>query len=190
MKKIFVTCIAIACILILKADEPGKPVNHDRRVTIQNIVSLKDFTCYWHKHYGDSTITLSGDTMMLIPGSGGAPDGAEFWAVNNKTKKSTDTIYLSNHYDADLVMGLEGVTGNSISYSSTSLSNANKLVETKDTNAVNNKELVKEADAESQKHYTKIILLCTGAALAIGLLVWLYIKRKRKDTAPSQGTGS
>lgn len=190
MKKILVTCIAISCIIISKADEPGKPVNHDRRITIQNMVSLKDYTCYWHKHYADSTIVLSSDTMMLIPGSGGVPDGAEFWAVNNKTKKSTDTIYLYNHYDADLVMALEGVTGNTISYSPTSLTNENKLVETKDTNTVNNKELVKEAEAESKKHYTKIILLCSGAALAIGLLVWLYIKRKRKDTAPSQGTGS
>jgi hypothetical protein len=184
MKKLTFTIIFIWAVILVRADEPGKKPNNPCRVTLQNVGSLKDYTCYWKKHYEDSTIIIVNDSSIIIPGSGGAPDGAEFWAINKKTKKSTDTIRFANHYSPDYVLILAGVNNDSIQYKTTELSNENRYVETSkaDTGAIANKDIVADAEKSEKKHYSKIILLCAGAALAAGLLLWLYFRRRKKQT--------
>ncbi len=191
MKYLSVTAALLLSLLSVFADTPGKATNHPSKVSFQNVESLAGYTLYWHKHYGDTTVLFSSDTSFIIPGSGGAPDGAECWGIDKKTGKSTDTISFSNYYSPDYVLLLNGLRGDSIRYDMTELSNANEVVETvaaaKDS--ISNKQLLVDAEQFTQQHQLRNILLGSLAGAAIAGLVWFFIRR-RKRKAAAQGTGS
>jgi hypothetical protein len=162
------------------ADTPGKATNHANKITLQNVGSLQDYTLYWHKHYGDTTLIVEADTSMVIPGSGGAPDGADFWGIHKKTKRSTDTLHFDNYYDPDYVVLLNGMRGDSIRYDLSELTNANAVVETANKDSIANKQLVVDAEKMQQNHTFKNVLLGALAGAALGGLVWFFIRRRKK----------
>jgi hypothetical protein len=175
---LFLTGIVIPAI----ADTPGKATNHPCKVTLQNVSSLSEYTLYWKKHYGDTTIVVTSDTSIIIPGSGGAPDGAEFWGIHKKTEKSTDTIQFSNYYNPDYVLLLNGMRGDSIRYMQDVLSNENKIVKTENQDSITNKQLVLDAEKVARNQSLKNILLGALAGAALGGLTWFFIrKQKRKQ---------
>jgi hypothetical protein len=165
------------------ADTPGKATNHPNKVTLQNVAALKDYTLYWHKHYGDTTIIVNADTSLVIPGSGGAPDGADFWGIHKKTNRSTDTLHFDNYYDPDYVVILSGVSQDSIRYNREQLTNANEVVETANKDSIANKQLVIDAEKMQKSHLLKNILLGALAGAALGGLVWFFVRRKKKKQA-------
>jgi hypothetical protein len=189
MKHLLITVFLSSHLLIVLADTPGKATNHDSKVSLQNVSSLNNYTLYWKKHYGDTTIVITADTSLVIPGSGGAPDGAEFWGIDKQTKKSTDTIFFSNYYSPDYVLLLNGMRGDSIRYIQEELSNANEIVKTENTDSISNKQLVLDADKITKAHLLKNVLLGALAGVALGGLTWYFIKRrKKKKTAENQST--
>jgi hypothetical protein len=165
------------------ADTPGKATNHPNKVTLQNVAALKEYTLYWHKHYGDTTIIVNADTSLVIPGSGGAPDGADFWGIHKKTNRSTDTLHFDNYYDPDYVVILNGVSQDSIRYNKEQLTNANEVVETANKDSIANKQLVIDAEKMQKSHLLKNILLGALAGAALGGLVWFFVRRKKKKQA-------
>lgn len=180
MKQLIVLVVFAISIFTAQADVPGKATNHGNKVTLQNVAALKDYTLYWHKHYEDTTITVSSDTSLIIPGSAGAPDGANFWGINKKTGKSTDTIQLSNYYDPDYVLIFSGIQGDSIRYSKQQLSNANTIVDTDNKDSIANKQLVLDAEKIKQNNTLKNVLLGAATAIALGGLAWFFINRRKK----------
>jgi hypothetical protein len=180
MKQILISFLLSSTILTAAADTPGKATNHASKVTLQNVSSLGDYTLYWRKHYHDTTIIVTGDTSLVIPGSGGAPDGATFWGIHKKTKKSTDTITFSNYYDPDYVLLLNGMRGDSIRYMQDELSNQNEIVKTANKDSISNKQLVLDAEKVTRNHTLKNVLLGALAGAALGGLTWFFIRRRKK----------
>jgi hypothetical protein len=180
MKQLLIILFLSGNIFPVMADTPGKATNHASKVTLQNVSSLSDYTLYWRKHYGDTTIIVSADTSLVIPGSGGAPDGAEFWGINKKTKKSTDTISFSNYYAPDFVVLLNGMRGDSIRYMQDELSNQNEIVETANKDSINNKQLILDAEKITRNHTLRNVLLGALAGAALGGLTWFFIRRRKK----------
>jgi hypothetical protein len=151
------------------------------KVTFQNVQQLPGYTFYYHFHYGDAKGIFNTDTTLVIPPSGGAPDGFELWAVNNNTNKSTDTVIFSNYYSPDEVIILSGVKNDSLLYTSAGLSNKNEIVSDTNTGSITNKALVREAAAVKKKHYGKIAAYSGAALIALAALTWFFIKRKKKQ---------
>jgi hypothetical protein len=180
MKQIILLGFGMLMAGIAMADTPGKATNHPNKVTLQNVAALQDYTLYWHKHYGDTTLVVAADTSLIIPGSGGAPDGAEFWGIHKKTKRSTDTLHFDNYYDPDYVVILSGVSQDSIRYNQQQLTNANEVVETANKDSIANKQLVFDAEKMQQNHTLKNVLLGALAGAALGGLTWFFIKRRKK----------
>lgn len=183
MKQVLLFGFGMMIIGATLADTPGKAKNHPNRVTLQNVAALKDYTLYWHKHYGDTTLVVEADTTLEIPGSAGAPDGADFWGIHKKTKRSTDTLHFDNYYDPDYVVILNGVSQDSIRYNREQLTNANEVVETANKDSIADKNLVIDAEKMEQKHLLKNILLGALAGAALGGLVWFFVRRKKKKQA-------
>jgi hypothetical protein len=180
MKQLLIVFLLNTIASAVLADTPGKPTNNSNKVTLQGVASLGDYTLYWKKHYGDTTIIVTGDTSLVIPGSGGAPDGADFWGIHKKTKKSTDTISISNYYSPDYVLLLSGMKGDSIRYVQDELSNANKITETVNKDSITNKQLVADAEKITENHTWRNVLLGTLAGAALGGLAWFFISRRKK----------
>jgi hypothetical protein len=180
MKQLLIILLLISNIAPAIADTPGKATNHPNKVTLQNAASLSEYTLYWKKHYADTTIIVTGDTSLVIPGSGGAPDGAEFWGINKKTKKSTDTIIFSNYYAPDYVLLLNGMQGDSIRYMQEKLSNQNEIVKTGNKDSISNKQLVADAEKITKNNQLRNILLGALAGAALGGLTWFFIRRRKQ----------
>jgi hypothetical protein len=180
MKQLLISFLLSSTILTATADTPGKATNHASKVTLQNVSSLGDYTLYWKKHYGDTTIIVTDDTSLVIPGSGGAPDGAEFWGIHKKTKKSTDTISFSNYYAPDFVVLLNGMRGDSIRYMQDELSNQNEIAETANKDSITNKQLVLDAEKITRDHTMRNVLLGALTGAALGGLAWFFIRRRKK----------
>lgn len=176
--------IAVAGVISLsaKADTPGKKEMHESKVSFQNIKQWGGYSFHYNFHYGDNPGIITADTTMVIPGSGGAPDGFEFWAINNKTGKSTDTVSFYNYYDPDKVIILTGFKGDSLLFTNAELSNANEIVTNTNTDSINNKELVKEAASVTRSHYYKITAYSVVALIALAALVWFFLQRRKKQT--------
>lgn len=179
-KRTLLAVIGIALLQLAMADTPGKKEMHASKVTFQNVQQLAGYTFYYHFHYGDAKGLFSSDTTLVIPPSGGAPDGFELWAVNNKTNKSTDTVTFSNYYSPDEVIILSGVKNDSLLYSRAGLSNKNEIVSDANTGSITNKALVKEAEAVKKKHYYKIAAYSGAALIALAALIWFFVHRRRK----------
>lgn len=178
------TILAFVGILLLNmaiADTPGKKEMHPSKVTFQNIQQLTGYTFYYQFHYSGNTGTFSADTTLVIPPSGGAPDDVQVWAINNKSKKSTDTITFSNYYAPDEVIILSGIKNDSLLYTKAGLSNNNEIVSDTNTAGITNKELVKEAEAVKKNHYYKIAAYSGAAVIALAALVWFFIKKRKKQ---------
>jgi LPXTG-motif cell wall-anchored protein len=190
MKRLIVTTALLAATAGTWADTPGKATNHPSTVTLQNVAALQNYTLYWHKHYGDSTLTITADTSIAIPGSGGAPDGAEFWGIHKKTGKSTDTLSFSNYYDPDYVVILSGVRNDSIRYQKELLSNRNETVATVNPDSIANQQLVTDAEKVVRNKTFTNVLLGAAAGAALGGLAWFFIRRRKKRQQADQGTGS
>jgi hypothetical protein len=180
-KKIIAAAWASLAFTTTQADSPGKKQMHDSKVSFQNVKQLAGYTLYYDFHYGDKNGIVTTDTSLVIPSSGGAPDGFICWAINNSTQKSTDTINFRNYYAPDEVVLLSGIKNDSIVYSKLELSNKNEIVNTKDTSRISNKALVKEAAAVKRNHYYKITAYIIAAVIALVALIWYFIKRKKKS---------
>ncbi len=163
----------------LYADVPGKEIMNESKVTLQGISNLKSYSFHYIYHYGDKAGTFSSDTTLIIPPSGGAPDGIELWAVNNKTGKSTDTLAFNNYYDADVVILFKKIEMDSIYYDKKQLSNKNGIIEEGNTDSINNRQLVTEAGQIKKRHYTKIIFLSLAGLIALTALVWIFILKRK-----------
>lgn len=174
--------VSVIISMAARADTPGKREMKPSKVSFQNIKQWNGYTFHYDFHYGDHHGVLHADSSLLIPGSGGAPDGFEFWAINKKTGRSTDTVAFYNYYDADKVIILTGFKGDSLRYTSTDLSNANQIAETVNTDSIANKKLVEDATAVKRNHYYKIAAYSGAAFIALGALVWFFIKRRKKQT--------
>lgn len=181
MKQLIFTTALLAATSLALADTPGKPTNHPIQITLQNVASLQDYTLYWKKYYEDTTLVVAADTSLKIPGSGGAPDGAEFWGIHKKTGRSTDTIRFSNYYSPDQVVLLNGMHGDSIRYDLSELSNANQVTETANKDSIANKQLLVDAETITKDHTLKNILLGTLAGAALGGMAWFFIRRRKKQ---------
>jgi hypothetical protein len=183
MRQLIITGLLSSTIVTALADVPGKPTNHPNTITLQNVGSLQDYTLYWKKYYGDTTLVVVADTSISIPGSAGAPDGAEFWGIHKKTNRSTDTIRFSNYYSPDQVVLLNGMRGDSIRYDLSELSNANQVTETVNKDSIANKQLLMDAEQVTQDHTLKNVLLGALAGAALGGLAWFFIRRRKKRQA-------
>jgi hypothetical protein len=182
-KRILLSAAGIMLLQIAIADSPGKKEMHESKVSFQNVQQLAGYTFYYQFHYSGNTGTFTADTTLVIPPSGGAPDGVELWAINNKTKKSTDTITFNNYYSPDEVIIISGLKNDSITYTKTGLSNSNEIVSDTNTAVITNKELVKEAESVKKNHYYKIAAYSGAALIALAALVWFFIRRRNKNTA-------
>jgi hypothetical protein len=174
------------------ADVPGKATNHPCRITLERVYLLTptEYTLYWKKNYADSTIIIGNDTTIEIPGSAGAPDGAELWAVHNKTGQSTDTMVFSNYYNPDEVIIFKGYVNNRLVYEKVTLSNKNKLVTTANKDSIANKDLVKTAVKAETQHRQRFIWLSAGVLVALAGLTGIFFWRRKQNTHSDQGTGS
>jgi hypothetical protein len=188
MKQLSLCIVSLLSASVCMADTPGKATNHPSKVTLQNVSSLNDYTLYWKKHYDDTTIIVTDDTSLVIPGSGGAPDEAWFWGIHKKTNKSTDTITFSNYYDPDYVLLLNGMRGDSIRYMQDELSNQNEIVKTANKDSINNKQLVLDAEKVTRNHTLKNVLLGALAGAALGGLTWFFIRRRKKKQQEATAT--
>lgn len=173
---------AVFFCLFAKADSPGKREMKPCKVSFQNIKQWNNYTFHYSFHYGDAAGLLQADTSLVIPGSGGAPDGFAFWAIHNKTGKSTDTVTFYNYYDPDKVIILTGFKGDSIRYSNAELSNANEIVTSTNTDSIANKTLVEEAASVKRNHYYKIAAYSGAALIALAALTWFFLKKRKKQT--------
>ena len=186
MKKI-ATCFFYSLIFILnvKADSPDKKKMNESKVVLQGINNCKGYTFYHVYHWGNPGGILQSDTTLIIPPSGGAPNGFQFWGINRKTGKSTDTIDFNNYYSADVVFIINKIEKDSIYFDNKELSNKNEIVDEVNTDSINNRQLVTEAKQIKKNHYTKIIVLSLAGLIALIALVWLFI-RKRKAQKENQ----
>lgn len=182
-KKIITAVSALFAFTATQADSPGKKQMHDSKVSFQNVQQLAGFTLHYNFDFGDRTGVITADTSLIIPSSGGAPNGLICWAINTSTQKSTDTINFRNYYSPDEVVIFTGIKNDSIVFRKIELSNKNEIVNTKDTGSIYNKALVKEAAAVKRTHYYKITAFIAAAVLALAALIWYFIKRKKKNVA-------
>ena len=179
-KNILLLLSSVVYCFAVKADTPGKAKMHESKVSFQNVKQLKDYTFYYDFNYGDNHGAIIADTSLIIPPSGGAPDGFIFWGINNKTKKSTDTILFSNYYAADAVIILSAVKNDSIQYSNKQLSNANEILSEGNTDSIANRQLIADAKKAKQNHYIKVGLFSLAGAAALGGILWFFVKRRKK----------
>lgn len=160
----------ICCLYFISAnaDAPGKRAMSESKISIKNTEKLSDYIFYWKGKYDTANVFYS-DSTFSIPGSGGAPLDAIFWAVNKKTNVSTDSLFFSNYYAPDYVITLDTVAGTKILYAKGEISNSNA-----------------GGDYGGDKDYydggttrsTKIILFSAISLIALILLIWFFIRRK------------
>ncbi|MEO5646820.1 MAG: hypothetical protein ABIQ56_00580 [Chitinophagaceae bacterium] len=164
------------------ADEPGKRHMEDSKVTFQDLGKWKDYEFHWEAEYGSRGL-LYGDTTVILPRTSGAPGDAFFWALNKTTGKSTDTIFFSNYYDPDYVIILKSISGDSLKYKMTKLSNANATGDEDKGGLgdIKNQKLIEDARVHAYSKNTKYLLMIGLPVLAlIIMIVYFIIRRKRK----------
>ena len=86
-------CIGLLCCFIFcNADVPG---NKPRA----------SYTFYYQSSYGEQQL-LKDSTAFTVQGGFGAPICQNVWAVNNKTKQHTDSIYFcsGDHHNSITIM--------------------------------------------------------------------------------------
>jgi LPXTG-motif cell wall-anchored protein len=168
----------------LLADMPGKRSMADSKVTFQGLTNLKGYQFHWYAEYGGDAHVVNGDTTLIVPSSGGSPAEAYLWAVNKTTGEVTDSIPFSNYYDPDYIVVVKAIEGRKLSYTSRKLTNANaKGEEDKaDFSDVKDKSLVEHARqaAKASNTDTKSLLYIGVPVVALGLLAFVFIRRKRK----------
>lgn len=169
MKKNFFFLVITFSFLIVQADAPGKKPMYQSDVTIQNVSKLADYDFYWQLEY-DSARIFNADSTFIIPGSGGKPMDALLWAMNKKTKTTTDTIFFSNYYAPDYIIAIDTVRGNKLIYSKTTKQN---------NNAADAYEDSADGKGSGTNGYKKIILFSAISFAALIILVILFIKRKK-----------
>lgn len=164
------------------ADTPGKRKMFDSKISFQNIVKFSNYTFYWSAAgVQQNNVILISDTSQYMSATGGAPMDYFLWAVNNQTKKSTDTVSFHNYYSPDYVVIINEIKEDSILYNRLELSNKNTIVSETNTNEINDKTLIADAKKAKQNHYLKIGGFITLGLAALGGIVWFF-KRKKKET--------
>lgn len=186
-KKLVAFSTAVFCCICLLADTPGKAVMHDSKISFQGINNITGYSFYWAMERGGNADAVTTDTSFYLMASHGAPYSYSFWAINNNTKKSTDTIHFSNYYSPDYVIILNAVTNDSVYYTRKELSNANEMVNEGNTDSIANKQLVADAKAVKRNHYVKISLFVFAALAATGGLIWFFVRRKKKKMPEHEG---
>jgi LPXTG-motif cell wall-anchored protein len=189
-KKTITFIAAVFCCAYSFADTPGKAEMYSSTVSFQGVKTIAGYTFYWSMERMDSVDRITGDTSLSMMATHGAPFLYWFWAVNNSTKKSTDTVHFHNYYSPDYVIILNGVKNDSIYYTQKELSNANDIVQEGNTDSIANKQLVAGAKAARRKHYTKVSLFYLAGIAGLGGLTWFFVRRRKKKTLAAQGTGS
>ncbi|MBS1510897.1 MAG: hypothetical protein JST86_08660 [Bacteroidetes bacterium] len=173
------------------ADTPGKREMHDSKITFQDVSKCSPYVFYWGQAGMDhAEDTISNDKSVFLMASRGAPYQYQFWGINTKTKKSTDTIFFGNYYSPDYVIILKGIHKDSIVYDQKELSNANTVVKEENTDSITNKELVADAQSYRRKHALHSWLLYGAGIAGLGGLIWFFIRRRKNITTATQGTGS
>ena len=180
LKKVIALFAVFFCIAGSFADTPGKATMYDSKISFQGVKDITGYTFFWTVERSDKADTITNDVSLNMMQSRGAPYSYLFWGISNSTKKSTDTIYFSNYYSPDYVIILNAVKNDSIYYTSKELSNANQIVNEGNTDSVANKQLVADAMAAKRKHYTKFGLLALAGVVALGGLIWFFVRRNKK----------
>jgi hypothetical protein len=174
------TAILLFCFLHSFADTPGKAKMYPSKVSFQNLDSLTNYTFYYRTRYGNGdTAYILKDGSIIIPSSGGAPDGIWFWGVNKSTKKYTDTVSVDNYYAPNYVFIINKIENDSIYYTKKELSNENNIANEGNTSDITDKELIADAKKAKQNHYIKIGgFIALGVGALVGIV--LFLKRKKK----------
>jgi len=89
MKNFLLICLLIS-ISNSFADVPGNKARPDYDVIVSGLSSYNDYTFYAQDF--DSTSILHDSSSIHIIGGHGAPQCVNIWAIQHKTKISTDTI--------------------------------------------------------------------------------------------------
>lgn len=175
--------MSLVC-LQARADMPGKKSMAESKVTFQDLNKFKDWEFHWEAEYGGGKGIMSGDTSVAIPGSGGAPADAYFWAINKSTGKSTDSIHFSNYYDPDYIVILKSIAADTLAYKMVSLTNANAEGDEDKGGLqdVKNKKLIEDARDIAYSKNTKYFIYIGLPLLALIILIVYFIKRKKRTS--------
>lgn len=165
IKKLLLLIVSLYAFKI-NADTPGKQPMSSSKVTIQNINKVTGYDFYWQAEY-DSARSITGDTILVIPSSGGAPYNATFWGVNRITKKSTDTLSFENYYAPDYVVTIDTIDNNKLRYTKNEIPNDNAGGVTGNANYDN-----------TTNRSAKIFMFAAISLIALILLIWFFIRRK------------
>jgi len=185
-KKVIPLAAIILCCIQSFADTPGKAKMHDSKISFQGVKDIAGYSFYWAMERGDKADVLTTDTSFIMLSSGGAPYSYCFWGINNSTKKSTDTIRFYNYYSPDYVIILNAVKNDAVYYTRKALSNANDIVSEGNTDSIANKQLIADAKAAKRKHYFKVGGFITAGVVALGGLIWFFVRKRKKKTLQHQ----
>lgn len=84
----------------LFSDMPGNKPRPDYNVKISGLTQYADYTFFSQAY--DSLEKLNDSSLIYVQGGFGAPQCVSVWAVQRKTNKHTDTIYIcSGEEDVD-----------------------------------------------------------------------------------------
>ncbi|MGG9961894.1 hypothetical protein [Ferruginibacter sp. SUN106] len=182
--------VALFYSVCLFADTPGKAEMYESKISFQGVTNIAGYTFYWAMERSNTADVVTTDSSFYMAASHGAPYSYSFWAINNITKKSTDTIPFHNYYSPDYVIILNAVKNDSIYYTQKELSNANDIVHEGNTDSIANKQLIADAKSFKRKHYIRVGLFCVAGIAGLGGLIWFFVTRRKKKAASTQGTGS
>lgn len=160
-------CVFMCCNL-LWADMPGNRPRPSVYVHFEGLDSIKDVQLYFQTDYADSVNQLS-DTIWLNGGMG-KPDALWVWAINNKTGKSTDTLWFFND-EQHRIVKFDDFQNNKITYTESAI------------NVTNDEVAASSADDEEptlipKRKMGKLLLYTSG--IAILLLIAFFIWKKRQ----------
>lgn len=162
--------LSILCLYAFKsnADAPGKRAMSESRISIKNITRLTGYDFYWK--FGDNAETMvTEDTSVSLPGSGGAPYNAIFWAINKASNTSTDTLHFENYYAPDFEVTIDTIVNNKFRYQKKEIAN-------------NNAGGIFDGDKNGTgSRSTTIYVLAGISLLALILLVWFFMKKKNSS---------
>lgn len=104
LKQLICICL-LCCFIFCHADVPGNKPRASYDVTITGLNKYSDYTFYYQSSYGEQQL-LKDSTAFTVQGGFGAPICQNVWAVNNKTKQHTDSIYFcsGDHHNSITIM--------------------------------------------------------------------------------------